>query len=159
YSPSVPTTITPPEQPLIWLLDEAVRRHGAHTAIMYYGARMTYARFSSLVDRFAHALLRLGLQRGDRVALCLPNVPQYPIAFYGTLKAGGVAVPTNPLYTAPELEHQLRDAGAKIIVTLDMVYPTLATVRARTPVAHAILTSPADYLPPHLATLYRLKDL
>src|SRR5262252_5761779 len=81
YAPGVPTTIAPIERPLTWLLDEAVRKHGTNTAIAYYGAKMSYVQLSSLVDRFAHALLGLGLKRGDRVALCLPNVPQYPIAF------------------------------------------------------------------------------
>src|SRR5262249_46357228 len=100
YSPGVPTAIALPKRPLTWLLDEAVRKHGTNTAIVYYGAKISYVQLSALVDRFAHALLGLGLRRGDRVALCLPNMPQYPIAFYGVLKAGGVAVPTNPLYTA-----------------------------------------------------------
>src|SRR5262249_48149255 len=78
--------------------------------------------------------------------------------FYGVLKAGGIVVPTNPLYTAPELAHQLRDAGARIVVALEMLYPVLAAVRADTPVELVILTSPADYLPQHLASLYRLRE-
>ncbi|MGZ3674666.1 MAG: long-chain-fatty-acid--CoA ligase [Ktedonobacterales bacterium] len=158
YSPTVPATVTIPEQPLSWLLDEAARQYGANVAIVYYGTEISYVQLSSLVDRFARALVRLGLKRGDRVSICLPNVPQFPIAFYGVLKAGGVAVPTNPLYTQPELEHQLKDAGAKIAITLDQLYPTLAAVRAHTPVEHVILASPADYLPPVLGTLYRVKE-
>ncbi|MGZ3715881.1 MAG: AMP-binding protein, partial [Ktedonobacterales bacterium] len=150
YSPTVPATVTIPEQPLSWLLDEAARQYGANVAIVYYGTEISYVQLTSLVDRFARALVRLGLKRGDRVSICLPNVPQFPIAFYGVLKAGGVAVPTNPLYTQPELEHQLKDSGAKIAITLDQFYPTLAAVRSHTPVEHVILTSPADYLPPVL---------
>lgn len=158
YSPGVPATVTLPNQPLSWLLDEAARQYGASVAIEYYGTQISYVQLSSLVDRFARALVRLGLKRGDRVSICLPNVPQFPIAFYGVLKAGGVAVPTNPLYTQPELEHQLKDAGAKIAITLEQFYSTLAAVRARTPVEQVILTSPADYLPPILGTLYRVKE-
>jgi long-chain acyl-CoA synthetase len=158
YSPGVPPTIALPEHPLTWLLDEAVRTRGANVALEYYGTKLSYVQLAALVDRFARALLRLGLLRGARVALCLPNVPQYPIAFYGILKAGGVAVPTNPLYTGPELEHQLNDSGATMIVTLDMFYPTLATVRGRTPIEHVIVTSPADFLPPALALLYRIRE-
>lgn len=158
YSPSVPATVTIPDQPLSWLLDEAARQYGASGAIMYYGTEISYVQLSSLADRFARALVRLGLKRGERVSICLPNVPQFPIAFFGVLKAGGVAVPTNPLYTQPELEHQLKDSGAKIAITLDQLYPTLAAVRAHTPVEHVIITSPADYLPPVLGTLYRIKE-
>src|SRR5258708_29385720 len=150
YSAGVPTDIALPEQPLTWLLDEAVRTRGANVAIEYYGTKLTYVQLAALVDRFARALLRLGLQRGARVALCLPNAPQFPIAVYGILKAGGVAVPTHPLYTAPELEHQLNDSGATMIVTLDMFYPTLAAVRGRTPPEHALLPSPPHSLPPAL---------
>jgi long-chain acyl-CoA synthetase len=158
YSPGVAADVTIPEHPLTWLLDEAARRYGAHTAMVYYGTRITYVQFSSLVDRFARALVQLGVGRGDRVSICLPNVPQFPIAFYGTLKAGAVAVPTNPLYTPRELEHQLTDAGVRVAVILDQVYPVLAEVRERTPVEHVIVTSAADYLPPALGLAFRLKQ-
>jgi long-chain acyl-CoA synthetase len=158
YSPGVPHTVTLPEQPLTWILDEAVRHSGATIAMDYYGTRLSYVQLGSLVDRFARALARLGVRRGDRVAVCLPNVPQFPIAFYGVLKAGGVVVPTNPLYTAPELRHQLADCGARVFIALDMTYPMYAEVRGEVPVEHVILTSPADYLPPVLAALYRLKE-
>jgi long-chain acyl-CoA synthetase len=158
YSPGVPHTVDVPDRPLPWLLDEAARRYGANVAIEYYGMQLTYNQLSLSADRFARALVRLGVQPGDRVSICLPNVPQFPIAFYGVLKAGAIAVPTNPLYTHPELQHQLQDAGVKVAITLDMLYPTLAAVRITTPVEHVILTSPADYLPPSLAVLYRIRE-
>jgi long-chain acyl-CoA synthetase len=154
----VPETVHPPAEPLSWLLDQAARRYGANVAIEYYGTRITYVQLLSLAERFARALVKLGVRQGDRVSICLPNVPQFPIAFYGALKAGAIAVPTNPLYTQPELEHQLRDAGAKVAVTLDLTYANLAAVRARTPVEQVIVTSAADYLPPVLAALYRLRE-
>ncbi len=158
YAPSVPHTIEIPEEPLTWLLDEASRRYGANVAVEYYGTKLTYVQLEALANRFARALTRLGVGRGDRVSICLPNVPQFPIAFYGVLKAGAIAVPTNPLYTERELEHQLSDAGAKVAITLEQLYPTLAAVRHNTPVEHVILTSPADYLPPTLGALFRLKE-
>ncbi len=157
YSAGVPRTVAVPDQPLSWLLDEAARRYSAHTAIDYYGTRLTYAQLSSLADRFARALIRLGVRRGDRVSLALPNIPQFPIAFFGALKAGAVAVPTNPLYTERELEHQLRDAGVKVAVVFDQLYPTIAAVRANVPVEHVILASPSDYLPGALALAYNVK--
>ena len=158
YSVGVPHTIEVPNESLAWLMDEAARKFGANVAIEYYGTQMTYVRLASLVDRFARALVKVGVKRGDRVSICLPNVPQFPIAFYGALKAGAIVVPTNPLYTQPELAHQLKDAGAKVAVTLDLTYPTLAAVRASTPVEHVIVTSAADYLPPALGVLYRVRE-
>jgi long-chain acyl-CoA synthetase len=156
YPASVPATVSIPEQPLTWLIDEAARRYGASVAIEYYGTRLTYLQLASLIERFARALVRLGIKRGDRISICLPNTPQFPIAFYGALKAGAVVVPTNPLYTPPELEHQLKDAGARAIVMLDQFYPAFAPIRERTPVEHVILTNIADYFPPLLAFGYKV---
>jgi long-chain acyl-CoA synthetase len=139
-------------------MDEAVRRFSAETAIEYYGTSISYAQLGSLVDRFARALVRLGVTRGDRVSLCLANVPQFPIAFYGALKADAVVVPTNPVYTQPELEHQLRDAGVKVVVVLDQALPTLLAVRGRTSVEQVILTGVDDYFPRALALAYKVKE-
>ena len=113
---------------------------------------------STLANRFAITLQKLGIQKGDRVAIALPNIPQYPIAFYGALRAGAVAVPTNPLYTGREMQHQLADSGARFIVMMDEFYPTVRSVRAETALEHVILTSPADYLPPLLRRLYPLSQ-
>ena len=159
YSPGVPPNLDIPLKPLTWILDQAARHYGANTAIEYFGTTLSYVQLNSLVDRFAHALIHLGLQRGDRVSICLPNVPQFPIAFFGVLRAGGVAVPTNPLYTAPELQHQLEDSGAVAAITLDQFYPTFAGVWKETPLRHLILASPADYFPPVLGVLYRLSQI
>jgi long-chain acyl-CoA synthetase len=158
YAAAVPATIAVPEHSLAWLLDEATRTSSAYTAIEYYGTRITYAQFSSLADRFARALVRLGVKRGDRVAISLPNIPQFPIAFYGALKAGAVVVPTNPLYTPSELQHQLADSGAKVIVLLDQLYHNLADVRARTLVEHVVLAGVAEYFPAPLAVAYRMRE-
>jgi long-chain acyl-CoA synthetase len=156
YEQGVPAHIDIPDQPLTWILDQTVRRFPSQTAFIYYGTRLSYARFSSLANRFAAALLRLGIKKGDRVAIALPNIPQYPIAFYGALRAGAVVVPTNPLYTEREMQHQLANSGARIVVMLDMFYPTVRAVRANTALEHVILTSPADFLPPLLRPLYPL---
>jgi long-chain acyl-CoA synthetase len=158
YSAGVPTALDLPTQALPELLVAAARQFGPRDAIIYYGTRISFVQLIALVDRCAHALVRLGVRRGDRVSLCLPNVPQFPIAFYGALKAGAIVVPTNPLYTAPELRHQLNDAGVKVVITLDQLYPTLAAVRAETPVEHVILCNVADYFSPALALAYRIKE-
>jgi long-chain acyl-CoA synthetase len=158
YGPTVPTTVALPDQPLTWLLDEAARKYGAGIAIEYYGAQFTYLQLASLAERFARALAQLGVKRGDRISICLPNTPQFPIAFFGALKAGAVVVPTNPLYTPPELEHQLNDAGVSVIVMLDQFYPALASVRERTTLKHVILTSVSDYFPTPLALAYKASE-
>ena len=158
YQPGVPAQLEVPDYPLTWLLDEAVRRYPRHTALIYYGIKISYTQLATLANHFALALLRLGVQRGDRVAIALPNIPQYPIAFYGALKAGAVVVPTNPLYTEREMQHQMADSGARVLVMLDMFYPVVRAVREKTNLEHIIITSPADFLPPVLHILYPLSQ-
>jgi long-chain acyl-CoA synthetase len=156
YESGVPAELEIPDYPLTWLLDSTVNSYPSQTAFIYYGTKLSYARFSSLANRFAIGLQRLGIKKGDRVAIALPNIPQYPIAFYGALRAGAVVVPTNPLYTEREMQHQLADSGARAIVMLDMFYPVVRAIRANTPLEHIIITSPADFLPPLLRRLYPL---
>jgi long-chain acyl-CoA synthetase len=158
YEQGVPAHLAVPERPLTWILDETARRYPDHTACVYYGTTLTYAQLSRFAHRFARALQQLGVQKGDRVAIALPNVPQYPIAFYGALEAGAVVVPTNPLYTEREMRHQLADAGARVVVMLDTFYPVVRAVRAQTALEHVILTSPTDFLPPVLRALYPLSQ-
>lgn len=158
YSQTVPATVDIPSQPLSWLMDQAAQRYGANIAVEFYGTQLTYLQLASLAERFARALVRLGVKRGDRVSICLPNAPQFLIAFYGTLKAGAVVVPTNPLYTSPEMEHQLKDAGATVMVMLDQTYPVLAPIRERTPLQHVILTNVSDYFPAPLALAYKASE-
>ena len=158
YEEGVPAELTIPDASLTWLLDHTVNCYPGQTASIYYGTKLSYAQLSSLANRFAIGLQKLGIQKGDRVAIALPNIPQYPIAFYGALRAGAVVVPTNPLYTEREMQHQMADSGARILVMMDDFYPTVRNVRANTALEHIILTSPADYLPPLLHTLYPLSQ-
>src|SRR6266700_333434 len=158
YEQGVSAELAIPDEPLTWLLDHAVHNHSDQTAIIYYGNRLSYAQLSTLANRFAIGLQKLGIQKGDRVAIALPNIPQYPIAFYGALRAGAVIVPTHPLSTEREMQHQLADSGARVIVMLDSFYPVVRAVRANTALEHVILTSPADFLPPLLHALYPLSQ-
>jgi long-chain acyl-CoA synthetase len=159
YEQGVPAQFDIPDHPLTWLLDQTASRYSGHTAFIYYGTKLSYARFATLANRFAIELQKLGIQKGDRVAIALPNIPQYPIAFYGALKAGAVVVPTNPLYTEREMQHQLADSGARVIVMLDMFYPVVRAVRENTKLDHLIITSVTDFLPPVLRMLYPLTQL
>ncbi len=156
YQEGVPAHLDIPDEPLTWLLDRAANHHPNHTAIIYYGTKITYAQLSKLANRFARSLQRLGTQKGDRVALALPNIPQFPIAFYGALRAGAIVVPTNPLYTEREMHHQLVDAGAKFLVMLDSFYPIVRKIKQKTALEQVIVTSPADFLPQPLRMLYPL---
>src|SRR5207302_476527 len=158
YEQGVPAQLDIPDQPLTWLLDQTVSKYPGQTAIIYYGTKLSYAQLSSLANRFATGLQKLGIQKGDRVAVALPNIPQFPIAFFGALEAGAVVVPTNPLYTEREMQHQLADSGARGVVLLDAFYPVVRAVRAQTALEHIILTSPTDFLPPVLRALYPLKE-
>src|ERR1700694_1849477 len=159
YEQGVPAQLDIPDHPLTWLLDQTVSKYPSQTAIIYYGTKLSYAQLSSLANRFATGLQKLGIEKGDRVAIALPNLPQYLIAFYGALRAGAVVVPTNPLYTKREMQHQLADAGARAIVMLDDFYPDVRAVRSETALEHIILTRPTDYLPPILQTLYPLSQI
>jgi long-chain acyl-CoA synthetase len=158
YEQGVPAHLDIPDQPLTWLLDHAASRYPKRTAVIYYGTRLSYAQLAHHAHRFASALQDLDVKKGDRVAIALPNIPQYPMAFYGALMAGAVLVPTNPLYTEREMQHQLADSGARLLVMLDTFYPVVRAVRQQTALDHIILTSPADFLPPVLRALYPLSQ-
>ena len=158
YEPGVPAHLEIPDQPLTWLLERTASRYPDHTALIYFGRRLSYEELARQAQRFALTLQRLGVSRGDRVAIALPNIPQYPIAFYGALLAGAVVVQTNPLYTEREMQHQLADAGARVLVMLDTFYPVVRAVRQQTALEHIILTSPADWMPPMLHALYPLSQ-
>ncbi len=158
YEPGVPAHLEIPDHPLTWLLDCTASRYPGRTAFIYFGRRLSYAQLAHHAKRFATALQRLGVQKGERVAIALPNIPQYPMAFYGALLAGAVVVPTNPLYTEREMQHQLADSGARVLVMLDTFYPLVRAVRQQTAVEHIILTGPADFMPPVLRALYPLSQ-
>ena len=147
YPAGVPESYDFPTFALTRLLDDAAAAFPDHVALGFLGAKMSYRELTAQVDRFAGALAALGVAKGDRVALVLPNCPQNVIAFFATLRLGAVVVEHNPLYTPPELEHQLADCGAKVVVCLDRVYDTVAKVRAQTSVEHVVTTSLVDYLP------------
>ena len=147
YPEGVPTSYEFPKFALTRLLDDAASSFPEHVALAFLGARTTYKQLQAQVDRFAGALAGLGVGKGDRVALVLPNCPQNVIAFFATLRLGAVVVEHNPLYTETELRHQLADCGAKVVVCLDRVYDTVAKVKKDTSVEHVVTTSLVDFLP------------
>ncbi|MCC7547979.1 MAG: AMP-binding protein [Burkholderiales bacterium] len=129
------------------MLEASVRRFGGRPAFESFGVRITYDDLDRLSRQFAACLQSSpGLQRGDRIAVMMPNILQYPVAVYGILRAGMVVVSVNPLYTARELEHQLCDSDASAIVIFESAAHTLQGVLARTPVRHVIVSSLGDML-------------
>lgn len=148
YPDGVPQEIGPlPHESLAGLLEAAFRTHGERPAFRFMGAVMTYAELDRASARFAGHLQSIGLSPGDRVALMMPNVFQYPVALAGVLRAGMVVVNTNPLYTPRELAHQLKDSGARAIVILENMAATLQGCRAEVPVEHIVVTGVGDMLP------------
>jgi long-chain acyl-CoA synthetase len=155
----VPKSIEYPKLCLGEVLRESAREYPQNAAIIYFGARITYSKLDVLVDKFATALQDLGVKKGDRVGIFLPNIPQFEIAFFGALRAGAICVACSPLYKGRELEHQLNDAGAETLVAMDTLYPIVQEIRERTKLRNVITTSPRDYLPPLLRTLSPLKGV
>ncbi len=147
YPPGVPSDIDASQyRSLVALLEEGFQKHGDKVAYSFLGKEFRFGYVDSVSRAFAAYLQSLGLSKGDRVALMMPNVPQYPVAVAAILRAGYVVVNVNPLYTARELEHQLKDSGAKAIVILENFGATLQACIANTPVQHVVLAAMGDRL-------------
>jgi long-chain acyl-CoA synthetase len=147
WPPNVPKIIAYPEASLGDILRRSAQRHGGDVAISFLGKRIIYEELNELTDRFATALHSLGVMKGDRVALFMPNIPQYIMAYYGSLKIGAVNTAISPLYKERELEHQLNDSGAETLVFLDTLYPVVKAVKDKTKLKNLIVASVGEYLP------------
>ncbi|MCM2252026.1 MAG: AMP-binding protein, partial [Ramlibacter sp.] len=147
YPPGVPADVDPSKYAsLVQLMEESFQKYAGRTAYSFMGKDVSYAQTDSLSRAFAAYLQGVGLVRGDRVAIMMPNVPQYPVAVAAILRAGFVVVNVNPLYTPRELEHQLKDSGSKAIVIIENFANTLERCIASTPVKHVILCAMGDQL-------------
>jgi long-chain acyl-CoA synthetase len=157
YDPGVPATLAPyPSRTLLDFVSEAARRLPEHPALLFKGSAVSYGTLERLSDACASALSALGVARGDRVALLLPNCPQFVIAELGAWKLGAIVAPLNPIYADAEVEAALREQGATIIVTLTRYYGRVKRVQARTAVRQVIATNIKEYFPPLLRTLFTL---
>ena len=157
YDQGVPHTLTYPDVTLQTFLDRSASEHPDVTATIFFNATLNYRELSDLADRFAAGLQSLGVKKGDRVALVLPNSPQYVIAFYGALRAGAIVVPTNPLYTPREMAHQFNATEADVVVVLSRMYPVVKAIAPQTPlVRHVVVTNIKEYMPALLRTLFTL---
>jgi len=148
YHPSVPHTIDPSEyDSLAQLLEQAFKQHAARDAAQFMGVRFTFAQIDAMSVKLGAWLQGKGLKPGSRVALMMPNVPQYMVAIAAVIRAGYVVVNVNPLYTPRELEHQLKDAGAEAIVILENFAVTLQQVIDKTSIKHVVVASMGEMLP------------
>jgi len=143
----VPHTIEYPEIPIFKMLDESAEKHPEAPAIIFQDKSMTYRELKDQVDRFATALQKMGVEREDKVALFLPNIPQFVISYYGALKAGAIVTAISPLYKEREVENQINDSGAETLVVLDLLYPAVEKVKDETGLKRIIVTGFGEYLP------------
>ncbi len=156
YDPGVPHQVEIPDVPFTAILERTVSRFPDVTAVYFYGHRWTYRQLDRMTNRFANALIGMGVRPGDRVALLLPNCPQFVAAYFGAWKAGAVVTPVNPLYAPGEIAHHLNDAGAETLVVLSRFYPRVQAVRGETPLRRVIVTEIKEYMGVPTRWLYAL---
>src|SRR3954464_13324923 len=157
YDPGVPATLAPyPDRTLVDYVVDHARRSPNSPALLFKGATVTYGELDRLSDACAAALASLGIKRGDRVGLVLPNCPQFFIAQFGAWKLGAIVAPLNPIYTEHELEGPLHEHGIETVVTLTRFYQRIKNVQARTGVRRVIATNIKEFFPPLLRVLFTL---
>ena len=153
YEKGVPPTLTYPSSVIPDLLRKTAAQYPNRDAVVYFGNRITYREIDVMANRLAQWLIQQGVKKGDRVALFLPNTPQTIVAYYGVLKMGAVVVQTNPLYTEEELEHQMKDCRASVMITLDLLYDKIQKVQAHTHIKTVMFLRVGVFLPPRLKLL------
>ena len=154
YGPGVPETVEIPTHTLPQSLSFASEKYPNSIATIFFDQTMTYRELEVAATRFAASLQKLGVKKGDRVMIYMPNTPQFAIAFYGILRAGAIVVPTNPQYVARELAYQATDSGSETIVALTMNWKTIKEARSQTSFKRVILANIKEYFPPMLKFLF-----
>src|SRR3974377_1178644 len=162
YEPGVRAHIDYPSRPMHAFLEDVATELPQKTATIFGGvvqdalldAKLSYQEINDHANRLANALTALHVEKGDRVALYLPNCPQFIIAYYAILKLGAIVVPNNPLYVPRELEFQLKDSGAETIICLSRLYPNVRMVRSNTQLKNVIVTSIKESYPPRLKAVF-----
>lgn len=145
YHKDVPPTVEFSDKSLVELFDESAQKYANNTAVIFYGNKISYKQLQDEIDRFATALSKLGVKKGDKVALYLLNSPQYVISYFAILKVGGTVTPISPVYTSSEVKHQLTDSEARTLVCQDILYDNIAKTGIK--LDRVFLTGISDYLP------------
>lgn len=147
YPKEIPAALDYPKEPLSSFLTKAAAKYPDKTAIHFLGKELSYKELHESALKLASYLKKLGIQKGDRIGIMLPNTPQAVISFYAILYTGAVVVQFNPLYKEREIEYQLKDCGAKVMIVLDLLYPRVQKIIHHTNVQDLIVTAIKDYLP------------
>jgi long-chain acyl-CoA synthetase len=158
YDEGVAETVPVPDHPLHWYLHNTAEKNPGNVAMIFQGKEITYHQFDEASHAVASALAASGFKKGDRAVIYMPNTPHFMIIYFGILRAGGVVIATNPLYTERELEHQLKDCGAETVFVMSRYYPLLKNVqrKGQTRVKRVIVTQLKNYLPGVKKILYTL---
>ncbi len=156
YDEGVPGSLEYPKVPLFHFLEESARKYPDRACTLFKGATISFKEMNDATDRIAGALAAMGVKKGDRVGIFMPNTPQFVMCYFGILKAGGVVVATNPLYTPTEIEHQVNDAGIEVMFVMTNFYKTIKTAQPKTKIKKVIVTNLKETLPPVLRILFTL---
>ena len=156
YDKGVPQTIKYPSVPLFHFLEESARKYPDQPCTIFKGAAISFREMDAITDKLAAALAGLGVKKGDRVGIFMPNTPQFVMVYFGILKAGGVVVAINSLYTAPEIVHQANDAGIEIMFVMSNFYKTMKAAQLETGIKTLIVTNIKETLPPAMKVLFTL---
>lgn len=154
YEEKVPHSIDYPSLSLYQLFQKSAQTYKQQPAVHFMGRELNYGELAAEVESMACALADLGVKKGDRVAIHLPNSTQFPIAFFAALAVGAIVVPCNPLYVAREMEYQLKDSGAETIITMTRFYNMIKEIQPKTNLKNIIVTNIKDYFPGFLSFLY-----
>jgi long-chain acyl-CoA synthetase len=156
YDEGVPQTIDYPEIPLFYFLEESARKYPDAPCTIFKGAKITYSEMNAYTDRLAAGLASIGIKKGDRVGIFIPNTPQFVMAYFAILKIGGVVVATNPMYSPREIKHQANDSGVEVMIVMSNFYNRIKEVQPETKIRTLVVTNIKETLPPVTAFLFTL---
>ena len=156
YDEGVPDSIDYPAVPLFHFLEENAKKYPQAPCTIFKGAKISYEEMNNITDRLAAGLADLGVKKGDRVGIFIPNTPQFVMAYYAVLKLGAIIVATNPMYTSREIEYQANDSGMEVMIVMSNFYNKIKEVQPRTDIRQVVVTNIAETLPPVMALLFKL---
>lgn len=156
YDAGVPHHIEYPQVPFVRVFENAVNKYPETPCTIFKGAKITYREMNELADRLAAGLSSIGIKKGDRVGIFMPNTPQFVMAFFAVVKLGAIAVATNPLYSAREIEHQVNDAAVEVMIVMSNFYNLIKEVQPKTKIRTVVVTNLKETLPPILGFLFTL---
>jgi long-chain acyl-CoA synthetase len=156
YDEGVPQHIDYPEVPLFYFLEESAKKYPDTPITIFKGAKITYKEMNSLTDRLAAGLASIGVKKGDRVGIFIPNTPQFVMAYFAILKLGGIVVATNPMYSPREIKHQANDSGVEVMIVMSNFYQRVKDVQPDTKIKKLVVTNIKETLPAITAFLFTL---